>query len=239
MENIKLTDGIKSLYIGGHMLNLGSQMQRAMERETAEKIGVKLYNPMDNKDINDKQANKEDTGLAERIVKADTNAILYSDVIMIEPDSSALGTITELGQVYMFNMLHDVIMGIMNDTELSAEEKIERVNEYFTDHPRKLVLPHMQDVRRHDAPEVGDRRSWGCNAYVYGVVLDLTDGKGFYEYDEIWQVLRDLKTEDEILELADLDGFEDEEEIEEYEPYDDTQVEEIVFEAVLNSELRF
>ena len=199
MKNVKLTDGVKSLYIGGHMLNLGSQMQRAMERENAEEIGVKLYNPMDNKDINDKQANKNDTGLAERIVLADTNAILYSDVIMIEPDPAALGTVTELGQVYMFNMLYDVIHEITENEELSAEEKLKLIDEYFTDHPRKLVLPHMQDVRRHDAPEVGDRRSWGCNAYVYGVCLDLTDGKGFYEYDEIWQVLRDLKEEEDAL----------------------------------------
>ena len=193
MENVKTTKGVKSLYIGGHMLNIGSQMQRAMEREKAQDIGVPLYNPMDNKDINDKQANKNDTGLAERIVFADTNAILYSDVIMIEPDVSALGTVTELGQVYMFNMLHDIITDITNDTNLSYEEKVELINEYFTEHPRKLVLPHMQDVRRHDAPEVGDRRSWGCNAYVYGVVLDLTDGKGFYEYDEIWETLKELK----------------------------------------------
>lgn len=193
MENVKTTKGVKSLYIGGHMLNIGSQMQRAMEREKAQEIGVPLYNPMDNKDINDKQANKNDTGLAERIVFADTNAILYSDVIMIEPDVSALGTVTELGQVYMFNMLHDIITDITNDPNLSYEEKVALINEYFTEHPRKLVLPHMQDVRRHDAPEVGDRRSWGCNAYVYGVVLDLTDGKGFYEYDEIWETLKELK----------------------------------------------
>lgn len=193
MENVKTTKGVKSLYIGGHMLNIGSQMQRAMEREKAQEIGVPLYNPMDNKDINDKQANKNDTGLAERIVFADTNAILYSDVIMIEPDVSALGTVTELGQVYMFNMLHDIITDITNDPNLSYEEKVELINEYFAEHPRKLVLPHMQDVRRHDAPEVGDRRSWGCNAYVYGVVLDLTDGKGFYEYDEIWETLKELK----------------------------------------------
>ena len=193
MENVKTTKGVKSLYIGSHMLNIGSQMQRAMEREKAQEIGVPLYNPMDNKDINDKQANKNDTGLAERIVFADTNAILYSDVIMIEPDVSALGTVTELGQVYMFNMLHDIITDITNDPNLSYEEKVELINEYFAEHPRKLVLPHMQDVRRHDAPEVGDRRSWGCNAYVYGVVLDLTDGKGFYEYDEIWETLKELK----------------------------------------------
>lgn len=194
MENTKSTEnGIKSLYIGGHMLNLGSQMQRTMEREKAEEIGIKLYNPMDNKDINDKQANKNDTGLAERIVFADTNAILYSDVIMIEPDPAALGTVTELGQVYMFNMMYDIINEIMSNEELSDAEKLEAINKFYEEHPRKLVMPHMQDVRRHDAPEVGDRRSWGCNAYVYGVCLDLTDGKGFYEYDEIWDTLEELK----------------------------------------------
>lgn len=193
MRNVKSTDkGIKSLYIGGHMLNLGSQMQRAMERGKAEEIGVKLYNPMDNKDINDKQANKNDTGLAERIVNADTNAILHSDVIMIEPDPSALGTVTELGQVYMFNMMYDIINNILSNDSLSDEDKVKAVKQFYEDHPRKYVMPHMQDVRRHDAPEVGDRRSWGCNAYVYGVCLDLTDGKGFFEYDEIWSKLEEM-----------------------------------------------
>ena len=196
MENKKTTGkGIKSLYIGGHMLNYGSQLQRTMEREKAEEIGVKLYNPMDNKDINDKQANKNDTGLAERIVVADTNAILYSDVIMIEPDPSALGTITELGQIYMFNMMYDIIDDILNNEDLSDRGKINAIKKFYEEHPRKFVMPHMQDVRRHDAPEVGDRRSWGCNAYVYGVCLDLTDGKGFYEYDEIWDKLKEMTDE--------------------------------------------
>ena len=196
MKNKKTTDkGIKSLYIGGHMLNYGSQLQRTMEREKAEEIGVKLYNPMDNKDINDKQANKNDTGLAERIVVADTNAILYSDVIMIEPDPSALGTITELGQIYMFNMMYDIIDDILNNEDLSDRGKINAIKKFYEEHPRKFVMPHMQDVRRHDAPEVGDRRSWGCNAYVYGVCLDLTDGKGFYEYDEIWDKLKEMTDE--------------------------------------------
>lgn len=196
MKNKKTTNkGIKSLYIGGHMLNYGSQLQRTMEREKAEEIGVKLYNPMDNKDINDKQANKNDTGLAERIVVADTNAILYSDVIMIEPDPAALGTITELGQIYMFNMMYDIIDNILNNEDLSDRGKINAIKKFYEEHPRKFVMPHMQDVRRHDAPEVGDRRSWGCNAYVYGVCLDLTDGKGFYEYDEIWDKLKEMTDE--------------------------------------------
>ena len=46
------------------------------------------------------------------------------------------------------------------------------------------------DVRRTNIPEVGDRRSFGVNQYVYGVALDLTDGVGFYEWNEI---LEDIK----------------------------------------------
>ena len=46
---------------------------------------------------------------------------------------------------------------------------------------------------RTDIPEKGDRRSFGVNQYVYGVCLDLTDGKGFYEWDEIMEELRNAK----------------------------------------------
>lgn len=190
MLNKKTTNnGVKSVYIAGDMLNVGSQLQRTMEREKVEEMGIPLYNPMDNKSINDKQALKNDTGLAEKIVFADTNAILYSDVIMIEPISHALGTHVELGQIYMFNMMHDIINEIVTNQEKSDAEKVQEIVKFYQENPRKLVMPHLQDVRRIDAPEAGDRRSFGVNQYVYGVCLDLTDGKGFYSYDEIWETL--------------------------------------------------
>lgn len=188
--------GIKNCYVAGGMLTLGEQLQRSMERDRLNEIGVKLYNPMDNKEINDKQANKHDTGLAERIVFADTQAILNSDVVMIEPMPGALGTCVELGQTYMFNMMHDMFYSIVNDGELTDDEKVREMEILLDKYPRKTVFPHQQDVRRHDAPEVGDRRSWGVNQYIYGVCLDLTDGKGFYSYDEIWSELEKLKQEE-------------------------------------------
>lgn len=186
---MKKNNRIKSLYIAGDMLNVGSQMQRGMERDKAEELGINLYNPMDNKDINDKQALKDDAGLAEKIVYADTQAILNSDVVMIEPLPQALGTHVELGQIYMFNMLHDKFSKILDDEYLGDSDKVELMQRLLTKYPYKTVFPHMQDVRRHDAPEVGDRRSWGVNQYVYGVCLDLTNGKGLYSYDEIWEEL--------------------------------------------------
>lgn len=187
---------IKSAYIAGGMLTLGEQMQRAMERDKIKELGIKLYNPMDNKDINDKQALKDDTGLAEKIVFADTNAILTSDVAIIEPMPHALGTCVELGQIYMFNMLHEMFSNIVNN-EMSSEDKVLEMKHLLEKYPHKQVFPHMQDVRRHDAPEVGDRRSWGVNQYVYGVCLDLTDGKGFYSYNEIWKALEQLNEQED------------------------------------------
>lgn len=187
---------IKSVYLAGHMLSKGSQMQRAWEREQLEKIGVPLYNPMDNKSINDKQANKHSNDdLAERIVAADVDAIWNSDVCVIEPLPEALGTINELGMIYAFNWWHEQLSNIVDDVELRESAVTDSIKQLLKEYPHKKVLPHVQDVRRHDAPEVGDRRSWGMNAFVYGVCLALTDGKGLYEYDEIWSELEKLKGE--------------------------------------------
>ena len=35
----------------------------------------------------------------------------------------------------------------------------------------------------------------GCNAFIYGVALALSNGKGLYEYDEIFTELEKLKGE--------------------------------------------
>lgn len=53
------------------------------------------------------------------------------------------------------------------------------------------IYPHYEDVRRFKGvTESEDRRSLGINQYVYGVCLDVSDGKGFYEWDEILDELK-------------------------------------------------
>ena len=189
------------VYVAGDMLNVGSQLQRKMESEELAKLGIEKYVPHENKSINDKQATKGQDDLAERIVKADTEAILEATHVMIEPMPHALGTCVELGQIYQHNLLMNKLWEVLYDSDSELDFAM-RVIEIMDKYPVKKVYPHMQDIRRHDEPRVGDRREWGCNAYVYGTVLDLTDGKGFYEYPEIYQELEDEK---KYYEYTDLD----------------------------------
>ncbi|MEH7209540.1 nucleoside 2-deoxyribosyltransferase [Priestia megaterium] len=183
----------KKVYLAGDMLPKASQLLRAQEREQIKEIGLDFYNPMDNKDINDK-SKVSNEGLAERIVKADTDAIVESDIVVIEPQPFALGTMVELGQIKGMKDLAKKILDIYeNNDPFKAVSKIAELAEKIDD---QKVFPHYEDVRRFAGAgkdEEGDRRSLGINQYVYGVCLDLTDGIGFYEWTEILEELKKIK----------------------------------------------
>lgn len=184
----------KKVYIAGDMLPKGSQMLRAKEREDIKKIGLDFYNPMDNKSINSK-AEVSNDGLAERIVKADTDAIKSSDVIVIEPQPFAQGTLVELGEIHGMKMLAQMILDIA-DEETFTPEALNKIIQLASKVDEQKVFPHYEDVRRFTGAgkdEEGDRRSLGINQYVYGVCLDLTNGKGFYEWDEVLDELKKIK----------------------------------------------
>lgn len=193
-------ENARKVYLAGDCLNRGAQLQRAEEREAIKALGHQLYNPMDNKDINDKK-NAVQEGLAERIVKQDTDAIIWSDTVVIEPLVHAVGTCVELGQIKGMRDVAKEIMAIMEDldTEYEYEDDYNIAKDVALDniyslcykHINRKVLPHNSDVRRHNtSPQSGDRREYGAHQYVLGVCLDLTEGKGFYEMDEIMEELK-------------------------------------------------
>ncbi|HZW68589.1 MAG TPA: nucleoside 2-deoxyribosyltransferase [Pseudogracilibacillus sp.] len=183
----------KKIYLAGGMMSKGEQMQRAAEAADVRALGYEIYNPMENKDINDKKNAKQE-GLAERIVKQDSEAIYESDILVIEPQSFALGTITELGQVKGRKDLAKEILEISKDASKSNEDVLFEVLELAGKIVEQQVYPHYQDIRRFEGvTESEDRRSLGINQYVYGVCLDLTDGKGFYEWDEILEELEKVR----------------------------------------------
>lgn len=189
---------MKQVYIAGDMLLKGSQLVRQQEREQIEALGVKVYNPMDDKEINDKtnQTKESNDGLAEKIVRKDMKAILDSDVIVIAPESHALGTITELGQIYGINyMLEQMYSALVIAEQLGDKRGMDYIQTVVEKIPYKEVYAHYDDIRRTDIPEQGDRRSFGVNQYVYGTVLALTQGRGFQEFDEI---VESLKSELEV-----------------------------------------
>lgn len=181
-------------YIAGDIMTRGSQLQRAEERDKLLAAGINVYTPQDNKKINDKQ-NAIQEGLAERIVREDMERIFAATEILIEPQPHAQGTLIELGIIYGMKALAKEIMKIEDDAvKLLLDNNINvsdttRLIANDTVHLAKKVLnqqiyAHNSDIRRTEIPEQGDRRSFSVNQFLYGVVLALTNGKGFYDLDE-------------------------------------------------------
>ena len=178
----------KQIYCGGDMLKYGSQLQREEEKQQLQKLGYSIYSPKDDKEINDKsnQTEESNNNLAERIVEKDTNGIMFSDIVTIEPHENALGTMVELGQIKGMRDAYQIITGWLHCHHREIGEEVEREFKKMFDKP---VFPYCRDIRRTEIPEKGDRRSWGINQYVYGVCLDLSYGKGLYEWEEILNIL--------------------------------------------------
>ena len=188
---------MKMIYNGGDMLLKGSRLQREQEKEDMKQLGFKIYNPLEDKEINDKSAQTEESNnkLAEKIVKKDTEGIIDSDIIVLEPLSHAIGSQIEMGQVKGMKDLAKMIISISNRNEY-IDDAFDEIIELCKKTISKPVFTHYEDVRRTNIPECGDRRSWSVNQYCYGVALDLTNGKGFYEWDEIINELKKIKSKE-------------------------------------------
>jgi len=174
----------RRIYLAGDMLNRGSQLQRAEEAKQISEMGHEFYNPQDNKEINDK-ANANPEGLAERIVKHDTNAILWSDTVILEPLAHAIGTNIELGQIKGMRDIAQQVLDIIKDKGVDNAVFLTKIVELCEKQVDREVFVHYQDIRRQGQTETGDRRSLGLHQYMYGVTLDLTEGRGIQEWDEI------------------------------------------------------
>ena len=184
-----------TIYVAGDLLSEGAKMRREWEAEQLRSAGANLHVPHEDKSINDK-ANAVQEGLAERIVSNDTQGIIDSDIIVIDAHENGKGTLVELGQI---KGMKDVAKSVMDaviayDTDvLSAETAMEAVAEIAERVLAKRIYAHNTDIRRaNDKPQAGDRREYGPNQYVYGTVLDLTDGVGFYDWDEIIEEVKEL-----------------------------------------------
>lgn len=154
----------RKVYLGGDMLSHGQQMRREWEKKELERLGFKVYAPQDDKDINDKQ-NANQTGLAERIVYNDTAGIYKSDILIFDYLPHAQGTIAEMGYVH----------GLLQ----------------YVDNDKYDIYVQCTDVRQgtgHISNEQ-DRAEFSINQYIYGVILDITEGRGIQSFEEICQEL--------------------------------------------------
>ena len=152
------------LYNAGGCLMLGEIMQRKAEQQKLEELEIPMFNPI-NADHNDKKKNKNDGGLAERIVANDTEHILNATHVMIEPLPSSLGTTVELGQIFQHNLIMDMLDEAYQTSENVSDFGV-KVREIMQKYPKKKVYPHYHDIRRVEGiTESEDRRSLGINQY--------------------------------------------------------------------------
>ena len=184
-----------TIYTAGDMLSEGARMRRAWEAEQLRKAGATLHVPHEDKSINDK-ANAVQEGLAERIVANDTKGIIDSDIIVIDAHENGKGTLVELGQIKGMKDMAMIIQDLITkyeDENHSIYDLVNEISNTCLDVEEKKVYAHNTDIRRaNDKPQAGDRREYAPNQYVYGTVLDVTNGVGFYDWDEIIEEVEEL-----------------------------------------------
>ena len=188
-------DNNPKTYLAGHMLDAGAVMRREWEAEQLRKAGANLHVPHEDKSINDK-ANAVQEGLAERIVSNDTQGIIDSDIIVIDAHENGKGTLVELGQIKGMKDMADIVLSsVMCATHgvLSERDALDMIQATVERMLEKKVYAHNTDIRRANShPQAGDRREYAPNQYVYGTVLELTNGVGFYDWDEIIEEVKEL-----------------------------------------------
>jgi nucleoside 2-deoxyribosyltransferase len=193
---------VKKAYLAGDGLKRGNQILRGMERDALNGLGtLDLFNPWDQKDINDKSKNPT----AEMIFAKDTAAMLEAEVIVVDVDNNSVGTTAEMGQMWGVNYMLERIEKVFHTaTEMTlekygnhwGEEALAYQNQSIVlglhairlNIPKKEIHWQTTDVRDTDIPEAGHRRSHSINQYLYGMMLDMAGEPK--KFDEILEALK-------------------------------------------------
>lgn len=177
----------KKIYAGGHCLTRGSQMQRKAEAEELRSLGHELFNPMEAAHNN--KASADQTGLAERIVRNDSKAIMWADTVVIEPLSEAIGSNVEVGQMLGLRDLAEAILELDQQCECDRDF-VNVVRALCQKQVDRKVYPHIEDIRLSAPTGEGYRSTYGINAYTTGACIKLANDPikapdGFYSWGAI------------------------------------------------------
>lgn len=186
----------KTVYIAGDLMHKGNRMLREMEKQDIINLGMEYYNPQDNDSINSKKDLSSEEALAEKIVREDKIRMWESDLATIDYLPGSIGTTVEIGIYHGMKENAAKIKEVLNNPEMSKEDMLDEIN-YICDRVlgKKIFVQH-NDIRRDtQGAEYGDRRSFSNNAFLYGVVLELTNGVGFQSWNEIVNELKQIKEE--------------------------------------------
>lgn len=189
----------KVCYLGGHLLNQAMIDYRDKQHKEVESIkGITPYSPHNDKSINDK-ANAKQDGLAERILNNDFKAMQESDIFVFDVLNEGLGTIAELGIVLgMKHQAEHTIKKLDKAIESYGFLPDEHLGELYKESKELLnkpVLCYCSDIRQgHDKPyNDPDRAEFSTNQFIYGMILSLTNGKGFISWEQVKEELNKLR----------------------------------------------
>lgn len=175
----------KLCYLAGDIMSRGSALQREEEynKFINSDIAAEVYSPIMNKSINDKTSVtvEENNKLAEAIVKADTERLWNSDIVVMEPIQHAIGTMCELGILFGWKYLCEQLK---DKTEEEIRQELERIS-------NKEVYCHYYDLRTNHLPEIDFRRSFGINQFLYGLVLYTAQNNDFMIFEDIMKELHE------------------------------------------------
>lgn len=176
----------KLCYIGGDILAGGRKYQRQHETKEVESLGINVYNPIDQKDINDKknQTIESNKYLCDKIVKKDTDALRKADLVIFDADNNSVGTTCEIGQMYEFAFWREEVEKAYN-----SENPKEYLKKLMDENPRKTFYFHSSDLRFTELPEQGAFRSWSLNQYLHGLIRGLSK-HGLMTFDKVLEKLK-------------------------------------------------
>ena len=204
-------DKDKLTYNGGNMTTEAAKDFCLKVNDMIESAGLSVYTPTNNKKINQKDAlgNKD---IARMIVAKDSEAIINADVRVFNGELTP-GTLIESGQVLGMNDMSNIIIKTIEKMEKLGhdDESIKDIiwNICHYEREKEFVL-YDTDIRYHEEPEVGYKRSTFKHQYQRGLGMKLMNNKdGYIRFNTLQDTLNDIgqqTTEDVYNVKLDDDG---------------------------------
>ena len=184
-------DKDKLVYNGGSMTTEGAKDFCLKVNDIIEGAGLSVYTPTNNKKINNKET-LDNKDIARMIVAKDSEAIINADVRVFNGELTP-GTLIETGQVLGMNDMSAIIMKTIEKMEnlghddTSIKDILWNICQY--ERNKDFVL-YDTDIRYHEQPEAGYRRSTFKHQYQRGVGMKLMNNvDGYIRFNTLQDTL--------------------------------------------------
>lgn len=185
-------------YLGGDIMSFGSNLARQYEYDKFKELNlsVDVYSPVMNKSINDKSnmTEEENNHLAEKITKADIERLWHSDFVVMCPEQSAIGSLTETGCLFGWKYMTDRLLEMIEEGKKESKSILSIYDDIVSEIKRindKDIYCHYFDIRTNHLNEKDWRRSFSINQLLYGMILYMEKNGDIETFEEIMEDLKE------------------------------------------------